>query len=445
MAWADLADTSQSTVSTLAAGQQTYYDKRFLTNAAHNLHMMQFAEKRSLPKNEGATITFYRYNALATVTAGLTEGTNPAATAVDDHTVTRTIKEWGAWHQYSSLVKDTTIDAGLKGISALFGNQAGRTIDLRIMKEVVTCGSHSMSVAGAACGAGMRDGQWAGSVDGTTASTAALIYANTAINTGDVVFGSGGFGGTDNWVRGGQITFTSGQNYGQSRYIYASAHAAFSAGVYPSFEFAPAEDDTFIFSHPGKSGALATVADVLAATDVVIHSKFAMAREDLQTYSAPEFGGGYYVFLLGPTTNRGFMSNTDGGWMGLAQYRGQAMFKGEIGKYMGFRVVQTNKPFRCVLPTNAVAGGPGATSNSYEATGTNYSEIGAGHYSLAFGKGAFGVTLFPGSKSPKFIYKKLGSAGAADALNMQGSVGWKLPFVPCALNALWCVSVVSGG
>lgn len=443
MAWADSAETSQSTVSTLAAGQQTYYDKRFLTNAAHNLHMMQFAEKRNLPKNEGATITFYRYNALDTVTSGLTEGTNPAATAVDDHTVTRTIKEWGAWHQYSSLVKDTTIDAGLKGLSALFGNQAGRTIDLRIMKEVVTCGSHSLScdVNVAACGAGLRPGQWAGSVDGTTASTAALIYANTATSG---AMGSLVFDDTDNWFIGGQITFTTGQNYGQTRYVYDSVAAAYSAAVYPSFEFAPAADDEFLFTHPGKSGAAAATAHALDTADTVTHVPFAMAREDLQTWSAPEFDGGYYVFLIGPTTNRGFMTDTDGGWMGLAQYRGQAMFKGEIGKYMGFRVVQTNKPFRCALPTTATTGGPGATSNSYEATGTNYSETGAGHYSLAFGKGAYGVTRFPGMNAPKFLYKKLGSAGAADPLNMQGSVGWKLPFVPCALNALWCVSVVSG-
>ena len=440
MAWADLADTSQSTTSTLAAGQQTYYDQKFLQQAIPNLHMMQFAEKRKLPRNEGKTITFYRYNALDVVTSGLTEGTNPSATAVDDHTVTRTIKEWGAWHQYSSLVSLTTIDTGLKDQAKLFGTQAGKSIDLRIMKEVVTCGSHSMSVAGAASGAGERDGQWHGSDNGTTASTAALIHAHTGVLTGDLLFDD-----SDNWYIGGQITFTEGQNYGQTRYVYDSVAADYSCLMYPSFEFAPADGDAYLFTHPGKSGAQGATADVLAASDVITHGKFAMAREDLQTFETPEFDGGYFIFLIGPTTNRGFMSDTAGGWMGLAQYRGQALYRGEIGKYMGFRVVQTTQPFRCVLPTNATTGGPGATSNSYEATGTNYAKGGAGHYSLAFGKGAFGVTLFPGWNSPKFIYNPLGSAGAADPLKMQGTVGWKLPFVPCALNALWCVSVVSGG
>ena len=435
-------DTYQSTISTLAAGQQTYYDKTFLAQASHNLHMFQFAEKRPLPKNQGATISFYRYNPLAVVTTALTEGTNPTSTAVDDHTVTRTIRQWGAWHQYSDYVADTTIDKGLTEMAKLFGTQAGQTIDLRIMKEVVTCGSHSFSTAGAASGAGLRDGQWAGSVDGTTASTAAVIYANTATSG---AMGSLVFDDTNDWFIGGQITFINGQNMGQSRYVYDSTAASFECGVYPSFDFAPAADDQFLFTHPGKSGAAAATADVLANTDVITHKHFAMAREDLQTFSAPEYDGGYYVLLVGPTTNRGFMTDTAAGWLGLAQYRGQAMFKGEIGKYMGFRVVNTNKPFRCALAAAATSGGPGATSNSFEATGTNYSETGPEHRSLAFGKGAFAVTQFPGMNVPKMIYNKVGSGGAIDPLHMVGTLGWKVPFVPAALNALWCVAIVSGG
>jgi N4-gp56 family major capsid protein len=184
----------------------------------------------------------------------------------------------------------------------------------------------------------------------------------------------------------------------------------------------------------------------LDTADILTHTIFARTREDLQTHRAPEWGGGYYVFLMGPTTNAGFMTDTDGGWMGLAQYRGQAMFRGEIGRYMGFRVVQTSQPFRCVLPTTAITGGPGATSSTdYSLTGSNYAENGAGHYSLAFGQQAYGVTKLPGYKKPKIIVHPPGSAGSADPLNRQGTIGWYIPFVPCALNALWCISVVSGG
>ena len=444
MAWDANVHADQVNTTDLAAGQQTYYDKTFLAQASQNLHMFQFAEKRPLPKNQGATISFYRYNPLSTQTTALTEGTNPAPVAMDDHTVTRTIREWGEWSQYSSYVKDTTIDKGLTEMAKLFGNQAGRSIDLRIMKEVVTCGSHSMSVSADAStsGAGLRYGQWAGSIDGTTASTATLIYANTATSgaTGSLIFDD-----SDNWFIGGQITFLTGQNRGQSRYVYDSDASHFLCNVYPSFEFAPAADDEFLFTHPGLKDADAGSVDAMDASDINTHLSFAMAREDLQTYDTPEYGGGYYVFVLGPTTNRGFMSDTDGGWMGLSQYRGKAMFKGEIGKYMGFRVVNTSRPFRCALPVHVTTGGPGVSSDSYEATGSNYSATGAGHYSLAFGKGAFAVTTFPGNNTPKMLFKGLGSAGAADALNMMGSVGWKLPFVPCATNALWCVSVVSGG
>lgn len=448
MAWADGLESSVTTTSTLSAGMQTYYDKRFLRNAVPHLHMMQFGQKRPLPAGSGKTIQWFRYNDIDTITTKLTEGTNPAGTLIAGHNVNRTVEEWGAWNQNTSLVSKTHIDRRLKGLSALWGKNAGKTVDLRIMKEVVTLGAHSMSAdaAAAACGAGMRPGQWAGSVDGDTASTASVIYANTGTNAGDIIFGSGGSGATDDWLIGGQITFTSGANYGQSRYVYDSAHATFQVNVYPAFEAAPAADDTFIFSHPGKSGTSATVAHALAATDILDHKVFARALEDLQTHGAPTFAGGNYVFILGPTTNAGFMTDTDGGWMGLAQYRGQELYRGEIGRYMGFRVIQTSQPFRCPLPTTSTAGGPGATSSTdYSATGTNYAANGAGHYSLAFGQEAYGVTLLAGMKTPKIIVKEIGSAGAADPLNMQGSIGWKLDFVPAALNACWCVSVVSGG
>ena len=48
-------------------------------------------------------------------------------------------------------------------------------------------------------------------------------------------------------------------------------------------------------------------------------------------------------------------------------------------------------------------------------------------------------------KKYKMLFKGLGSAGSADPLDMQGSVGWKLPFVPATTNALWCVALCSGG
>jgi N4-gp56 family major capsid protein len=291
---------------------QIYYDKRFLRNAIPNLHMMQFAQKRGLPLGAGKQIQFFRYNDIAVTTTKLTEGTNPTATAIAGHNVNRTLEEWGGWSQHSSLISKTHIDRGLAGLADLWGDQAGRSIDLRIMKEVVTLGSHSISAktaeAGTACGAGMRGGQWACSENGTTASTTGILYAQTAVNTGDLVFDD-----TDNWFIGGLLTGTSGANYGQSRYVYDSSTGDNSMHVYPAWETAPSANDTFIFSHPGKSGTDAATANAIAATDVLTHKVFAHTREDLQTYRAPAFAGNYYVFLIGPTTNAGFMTDTDGG------------------------------------------------------------------------------------------------------------------------------------
>lgn len=443
MAWVDGLDSSAGKTSTLTAGQQTYYDKIFLDNAAYRLHMMQFGIKKTIPESSGKTIQFTRYNEIAARTTKLTEGTNPAGTLIGDHKITRTLEEWGDWTQNTSLNTRVYLDPHLAGLSKLWGNQAGRTIDKRIMAEVVTLGSHSISADtdAAACGAGMRPGQWACSECGSTASTTTILYCETAVNDGDLVFDD-----TNDWFIGGLLTGTSGKNMGASRFVYDSISATKSMYVYPNWEAAPAANDTFIFSHPGLVTSTAETIHALDAADTLTHKVFALTLEDLQTYEAPPYDGDYYIFLIGPTTNRGFMTDTDGGWMGLAQYRGQQLYRGEIGKYMGFRVVQTSKPFRCALPVHAITGGPGATSASdYSLTGTNYAVNGAGHYSLAFGRGAYAVTLLPGSKKPKIIVHAAGAAGSADPLNMQSSIGWYMPFTPCALNATWCVSVVSGG
>lgn len=443
MAWADHLEASALTNATLTAGQQVYYDRNFLRNAVYNLYMMQFAQKRPLPLGKGKQIEFFGWNEIATRQTKLTEGTNPAGTSVTGHNVNRSLETFGDWAQYSDLLAATHIDQGLKGLSTLFGNQAGRTIDLRIMKEVVCNGSHSISADtdAAACGVGLRPGQWHVTESTSTASTASIIYAETAVATGDLIFDD-----TNDWFAGGLLTSLDGANQGQSRFVYNSVASTNSVYVYPAFENTPAVASTYLFTHPGKKGAAVT-ANVLGTSDVLTHKVFAITLEDLQTYAAPTYEGGYYIMVVGPTTNRGFMTDTAGGWMGLAQYRGQELYKGEIGKYMGFRVVQTQKPFRCPLPAGTeVTLGPGATSSTdYSLCGTNYAEGGAGHYSLAFGKGAFACTTLAGKKTPKIIAHAPGSSGSVDPLDMQGSVGWKLDFVPAALNARWCVSVVSGG
>lgn len=432
MAWAGGVWDGTYGISTdsIGMGMQVFYDKKFLSTLKDELYMWQFAQKRPIPANGGKQIRFFRYFDIANVTAKLTEGTNPVPTAVTGHEINRTLEEWGAFSQVASLVSRTHIDSGLSTLSALWGTQAGRSIDLRTLKEVITNGSYAIRSDNAVSGAGMAPGCWAGTV-GSTACTTILIYSADTTATNDF------------WI-GGQITFTSGKNYGQSRYISDNvATTTNSLSVVLPFENIPAAGDTFIISHPGKSGAT-YVTDVLDATDIITYKTLVKTWEALKTQKTQPYAGGYYILMLGPTTHAGFLS--DGTWIPVQQYAGGGgLLNGEIGRFMNFRIVTTTQPFRCVLPTTATTGGPGQTDTTYQTAGVNYSATGAGHYSPAFGQEAFGVTNLPGFSSPKIIVKTPGPNDTSNPLNRFSTVGWEMPFVPCALNALWCVSIVSGG
>ncbi len=435
MAWAGgVWDTTYGTsTGSINVGQQTYYDKKFLKRVSENLFMWQFGQKRPIPQGEGKTILFSRYHEISSVTTPLTEGTNPDATAITGAEVNRTLEEWGGFSQHSSLVSRTNLDRGLAQVAGLWGDQAGRSVDLRTAKEVVANGCHTIRADNANTG-GLASGvKGPITVGSTTSCTTTVTYSDTAALTDDLMIG-------------GLLTFTSGKNYGQSRYISdnASAAAESSVTVTLPFENAAAAGDTFYVSHPGWSNATTMAADAMDTTDVITHKTLTKAWERLKTEKAAPYSGGFYTLILGPTTHAGFMS--DGTWIGLQQYMGgdSKLYNGEIGKYMGFRVVTTTQPFRCTLATTATTGGPGQTDTNYYTAGANYSATGTGHYSLAFGREAFGVTMFPGWNKPKIIVKNPGPSDTSNPLNRFSTVGWELPFVPCALNALWCVAIVSG-
>ena len=413
----------------ISMGMQVYYDKKFLSRVKENLYMWQFGQKRPLPEGGGKQIRFFRYHEIATTTSPMTEGTNPVPLTVTGHEVNRNLEEWGGFSQHSSLIARTHIDRGLSQVAELWGDQAGRSIDLRIMKEVVANGCHTLR-ADCANGDATGPGLYSDDVGNTTQSTT-VIKVNIATTTVDI-------------FNGGHITFTSGKNYGQSRYISdTGSHASLTAiTVILPFENTPVSGDTFVLSHPGTSNTT-MVPDAMDSTDVITHKALTKVWERLKTTKAVPYEGGYYVLVLGPTTHAGFLS--DSTWIPIQQYAGGGgLINGEIGRYMGFRVVTTTQPFRCTLPTQSGTNGPGQTDTNYYTAGANYSVTGTGHYSLAFGREAFGVTAFPGWTQPKIIVKNPGPNDTSNPLNRFSTVGWELPFVPAALNALWCVALVSG-
>jgi len=131
-----------TTTTTLSAAISTYYDRLLLERAKKKVVMGQFAQRRPLPEGEGKTAYFTRYQPLSKVTSALSEGENPdSPTTLSAVNVTATVSEWGEYVKLTSLVLKTAIDPNVKEKVELLGENAGKSIDWQIMKEVCENGT----------------------------------------------------------------------------------------------------------------------------------------------------------------------------------------------------------------------------------------------------------------------------------------------------------------
>jgi N4-gp56 family major capsid protein len=431
MAWAaGVPHANITNMSSISQGVNTYYDKRFLRRALHQLRIAPLGQKRPLPKNAGNSVEFFAYNEIAVSMSGsyLTDGTNPDATLVTGRMVSATPAEWGNFSQHSRLVKDTHIDPQLKGISALWGSHAGNTIDLLCAMAVCSTGAYPVRADGES-----GDGTYSfrGTVDSATSTT--IVDADMSSNTD--------YGDANDDANQSVVIITSGTGYGQVRPCTDYVTATGTITVSPAWDVTPAAGDTFdIVSAHG-----------LTSTDILTTTNIRAGVVQLRNNLATPHESGYFVGVVDPTTEAGLMADTN--WTNVMQYKDRpeiktgGLFSGEIGEWGGVRWVRTTQPFRFPITTVGTAGaayGVGALvpGTSY----TNYSATGAIHANLIFGQEAFGCTTLKGNDymSPGIIVKNPGPGDTSNPLNRFSTVGWYLPFIAKGLNGMFAVQLWSG-
>lgn len=123
--------------------------------------------------------------------------------------------------------------------------------------------------------------------------------------------------------------------------------------------------------------------------------------------------GSDYVLIIDPAQAYDLQGDTaTGNWLDINKYTTTGpLYKGEIGKMYGARIVET--------PNIQNGTGSGAVT-TYRA--------------YMFGKGAYGLVELAGNNL-KTIIEQLGSAGAADPLHQRATVGYKFSHVTKVLDA----------
>ena len=119
---------------------KTYYDRTLLEAAKPTLVHNRWGQKRPIPKREGQTIQFRRFDLLSAKTTALVEGVTPAGSDLSVSTVTATPAQYGDWIGVSDVLDWTGIDPVIAETVEVQGVQAGESID-EVTRDIIIAGT----------------------------------------------------------------------------------------------------------------------------------------------------------------------------------------------------------------------------------------------------------------------------------------------------------------
>lgn len=185
----------------------------------------------------------------------------------------------------------------------------------------------------------------------------------------------------------------------------------------------------FIFGGTGSSYATVYNGGTYSANFIITGTDILDAVTALKVQNAPRIGG-YYVLAAAPQVTRDLLNvgATSGNAFTTANQYGnnEAIFRGEVGRLFGARVVETTNPWRSH-----------ATQGTFSSTGAVFS-------SFMFGQGAYGVPALSGQSpmGPKVTVVR--GADKSDPLNqIAAQVGFKTYYAAKILQPRWIAEIYS--
>ena len=173
------------------------------------------------------------------------------------------------------------------------------------------------------------------------------------------------------------------------------------------------------------AGAATSWATVGGTDDAMTALDILDAATNLRVNNARPTGG-YFTAIMAPEVARDLMNDDD--WLEASKYGSpDQLFKGEVGRYMGVRVVASTNPYRTAHGTG---------QHTYAAAGNRYSTFVVGDQSYG------GVNLATMSAySPKMIISQ--GADKYDPLAQFTTVGFKFYYGGAIINANHAVNIYS--
>lgn len=127
-----------TTASTgIAPEIKTFYDRTLLERMLPNLPFLKYGQKRPIPKGNGKTIEFRKFNSLEPATTPLTEGVPPTAKDLSVTAITATVKQYGDYVEVTDVLETTAYDPIITETVELEGEQAGETLNIVVRDELL--------------------------------------------------------------------------------------------------------------------------------------------------------------------------------------------------------------------------------------------------------------------------------------------------------------------
>jgi len=127
-------------VAGLTNGLKQYYSRKLLERAIPSFVHLNWAVRDGIPRNNGKSIEWRRYERPTATTTALTEGTPGAQTNITISIVTATVSQYGQYDIISDVVDLQNYDPIIGQLTEVFGETMADSLDL-VARNVMTAGT----------------------------------------------------------------------------------------------------------------------------------------------------------------------------------------------------------------------------------------------------------------------------------------------------------------
>lgn len=207
----------------LPSQQKTFYDRtlleRLLPLLVFNQHGQKY--KRPIPKNEGATINFRRFNRLPIPSDSLVEGITPAGRNLSIDQIVATVKQEGDFVPLTDYLDLVGLDPVILETTELISEQAALTLEARV-RDIIFNGSNVYYVGGGVNRAAVAA---ANTFDGAEVRRIRQLMARNNVSP------PGGAGAYIGWCHPDVAYDLKGDNEWLEPNYYAGANAVFNGEI----------------------------------------------------------------------------------------------------------------------------------------------------------------------------------------------------------------------